>query len=60
VLGEDFPGRVGDDELVAGLVAVPACAFTWSLSFDGLDLGRRDRGSSAAAGPSALARLRIS
>ena len=33
-----------------------ACALTCSLNFDGLDLGRRDRGSSAAAGPSSFTR----
>ena len=33
---------------------------TWSLSFDGLDSGRRDLGSSPAAGPSTVARLRSS
>lgn len=37
-----------------------ACSLTSSASFDGLDLGRRDLGSSTAAGPSALARLRSS
>ena len=37
-----------------------ACALTSSLSFDGLDLGRRVRGSSTAAGPSTFARLRNS
>ena len=37
-----------------------ACSLTSSVSFDGLDLGRRVRGSSTAAGPSAFARLRSS
>lgn len=36
-----------------------ACRLTSSLSFDGLDFGRRDLGSSAAAGPSSATRLRI-
>jgi len=37
-----------------------ACALTSSVSRDGLDLGRRERGSSTAAGPSTTARLRSS
>ena len=37
-----------------------ACDLTSSLSADGLDFGRRVRGSRAAAGPSTLARLRSS
>jgi hypothetical protein len=37
-----------------------AWSLTWSLSLDGLDRGRRDRGSNTAAGPSTAARLRNS
>lgn len=37
-----------------------ACSLTASVSFDGLDFGRRGRGSSTAAGPSTFARLRNS
>jgi hypothetical protein len=37
-----------------------ARALTSSVNFEGLDLGRRDRGSRTAAGPSVLARLRSS
>jgi hypothetical protein len=37
-----------------------AWSLTSSLSFDRLDWGRRDLGSSTAAGPSAAARLRSS
>ena len=37
-----------------------AWALTSSVSFDGLDRGRRDLGSSTEAGTSALARLRSS
>ena len=36
------------------------CSLTSSVSLDGLDLGRRDLGSSTAAGPSVVARLRSS
>lgn len=37
-----------------------AWALTSSVNFDGLDRGRLDLGSSTAAGPSVLARLRSS
>ena len=37
-----------------------ACSLTGSLNRDGLERGRRDRGSSTAAGPSTTARLRSS
>lgn len=37
-----------------------ACALTSSLNVDGLDFGRRVLGSSTAAGPAVLARLRNS
>jgi hypothetical protein len=37
-----------------------ACALTSSVSFDGLERGRLDLGSSTAAGPSSLTRLRSS
>ncbi len=37
-----------------------ACRRTSSMIFVGLLLGRRERGSNTAAGPSAAARLRIS
>lgn len=56
---------VGDDEdLLEAVLSADhvgtACALISSVSFDGLDLGRLDLGSSTAAGPSALTRLRNS